>query len=60
MDVDLVQRACRFLDTNQISQNLPLKLSQLGLLNSQMFLNQNALQFDILPKLDAYCEMQRA
>lgn len=60
LDVDLVQRACRFLDTNQISQNLPLKLSQLGLLNSQMFLNQNALQFDILPKLDAYCEMQRA
>jgi len=59
LDVDLVQRACKFLDTNQISQNLPMKLSQLGLLNSQMFLNQNALQFDILPKLNAFCKIMK-
>lgn len=25
-----------------------------------MFLNQNALQFDILPKLNAFCEIQKA
>lgn len=25
-----------------------------------MFLNQNAYQFDILPKLNAFCEIQKA
>lgn len=53
LDVDLVQRACRYLDTNLISPALPRKLRQLGLLNSAIFLyqNQNCLQFDISEKV---------
>ena len=53
LDVDLVMRACRFLDTNQISQNLTNKLRQFGLLNSEQFLyqNPNALQFDVYSKI---------
>ena len=41
LDVNLVQRACRYLDTNLISPALPRKLRQLGLLNSAIFLYQN-------------------
>jgi hypothetical protein len=49
IDISLVQRACKYIETNQISQNLTRKLRQLDLLNTQIFLfsNQNALQFDI-------------
>ena len=53
LDIDLVQRACRYLDTNLISPALPRKLRQFGLLNSAIFLyqNQNCLQFDISEKV---------
>jgi len=49
LDLDLVRRACLYLDTNQVSHTLSSKLHSLGLLNSELFLyqNQNALQFGI-------------